>query len=246
MQNTISTEQLTSLRGAPVYSAEGEEIGTVEELFVDQATSRPEWIATGTGFLGTKRVLVPVVGAEIREGGLYVPYGKSQVKDTPDIDEDRISQEAERQLYAHYGLDYSEQRSETGLPEGASSTPPGGASEAEVVRTEEELNVGKREVEAGTVRLRKWVETTPVEADVELQRETVRVEREPLDQPVGAGEIGEQEVEVPLRAEEAVVQKEAVAKERISLEKDVATEQATVSEEVRKERVEVEDEGSSR
>ena len=114
------------------------------------------------------------------------------------------------------------------------------------MRSEEELRVGKREVPAGTARLRKWVETQPVETDVELQRETVRVQREPIDQPVGDAEFGEQEIEVPLRAEEAVVQKQAVAKERVSLEKDVESERATVSDELRRERVELEgDEGVS-
>ncbi|MDQ4018954.1 MAG: DUF2382 domain-containing protein, partial [Actinomycetota bacterium] len=79
-----------------------------------------------------------------------------------------------------------------------------------------------------------------VETDVELRRERVRVEREPIDQPASGAEIGEQEVEVPVHEEEAVVQKETVAKERVSLEKDVETERETVGDEVRKERVEVE------
>ena len=88
--------------------------------------------------------------------------------------------------------------------------------------------------------LRKWVETEPVETDVELRRERVRVEREPIDQPASGAEIGEQAVEVPVHEEQAVVQKETVAKERISLEKDVETERERVGDEVRKERVEVE------
>ncbi len=239
-QTTVTMDELMEARGADVYSSDGEKIGSVEEIFVDEETNQPEWIGLGTGFLGTKRTLVPVQGAERREDGFYVPYSKDQVKETPEIDSDEISQETEAGLYSHYGLGYSERRSETGLPEG--SPPTGGTAigEEDVVRTEEELRVGKRETEAGRARLRKWVETEPVETDVELRRETARVTREPVDQPVSGAEIGEQDVDVALRQEEAVVQKEAVAKERIGLEKDVETERETVSDEVRKERVDIE------
>ncbi len=60
------------------------------------------------------------------------------------------------------------------------------------------------------------------------------------DRPVTGAEIGEEEIEVPVHAEEAVVEKRVVAKEQIGLEKDLETERETVSDEVRKERVEVE------
>ena len=248
METTLSTDQFMSARGNAVYSSDGEKIGSVEEVFVDEDTDRPEWIGIGTGFLGTKRVIVPATGAELRDEGIHVPYTKEQVKNTPDVDSDEISQETEAALYAHYGLDYSERRSSTGLPEGAGTAAPRTTTgEAEVVRSEEELRVGKREVEAGRARLRKWVETEPVQADVDLRRESVRVERQPIDQPVSDAEIGNQEVEVPLRAEEAIVQKETVAKERIGLEKDVEVDRETVADEVRKERVDVEgDEGITR
>ena len=198
----------------------------------------------GRRVLGTKRVLVPVVGLEESEDGFRVPYSKDQVKGTPDIDGDEVSQQLEARLYSHYGLEYSESRSDSGLPEGGAPTggSPTGATvgEADVVRSEEELEVGKRDVERGRARLRKWVDTEPVAMDVDLHQETARVTREPIEQPVSGAEIGEDEVEVELRGEEAMVQKQAVAKERVALEKDVETERQTISDEVRKERVEVE------
>jgi uncharacterized protein (TIGR02271 family) len=246
MQNAVTIDQLSEAHGAPVYDTAGEKIGAVEEIFYDEQTRQPEWLGIGTGFFGTKRVLVPVEGADMREDGFYVPYAKDQVKDSPDIDEDEISQETEQQLYAHYGLQYSERRSESGLPKGAPGRTSGQAGKTSVTRSEEELEVGKREVDAGRVRLRKWVETEPVQADVDLKRETARVTRERVDEPVGDAEIGEEEIEVPLRAEKAVTQKRTVAKERIGLEKDVEAERETVGDEVRKERVEVEDDNSER
>jgi uncharacterized protein (TIGR02271 family) len=108
-----------------------------------------------------------------------------------------------------------------------------------VTRSEEEIEVGKRPVEAGKARLKKWVETEPVALDVELQREVAHVTRERIDQPVDH-DFSEEEVEMPLHREKPVVQKRAVAKERVRLEKDVETEKQTVKDEVKKERVEVE------
>jgi uncharacterized protein (TIGR02271 family) len=238
MTTTLTFDELQSAQGTTVYSSDGEKIGSVEEIYVDDQTDRPEWIGLGTGFLGTKRALVPVEGASMREGGVLVPYGKDQVKGSPDIDSDEISQETEAQLYSHYGVGYSEQRSDTGLPEGAPAA--AGEREGAVTRHEEELRVGKRDVETGRARLRKWVETEPVSEDVELRRETARVTREPIDRPAASGEIGEEEIAVPLRAEQAVVEKETVARERVGLEKNVEAERETVGGEVRKERVDVE------
>jgi len=68
----------------------------------------------------------------------------------------------------------------------------------------------------------------------------VHVEREAVNEVVSNAEIGEAEIEVPLHVEEAIVEKQVVAKERISLDKDVETETQKVTDEVRKERVEIE------
>jgi stress response protein YsnF len=73
-----------------------------------------------------------------------------------------------------------------------------------------------------------------------LKHEVARVTRERIDEPVGEHDFGEDEVEMPLQGEKPVVQKQAVAKERVGLQKDVETEKQTVRDEVRKERVEVE------
>jgi stress response protein YsnF len=237
----MTMDRLEQLRGAPVLDSAGEKIGSVEEVFYDEQTNQPEWIGIGTGFLGTKRVLVPLEGASVEGDSVTVRYSKDQVKDSPDIDSDEISQERERELYSYYGIQPSEAPSETVLPASGGDDMGDVVSDADsVTRSEEELRVGTQEREAGRARLRKWVETEPVQMDVELQRETARVTRERIDQPVDPSVIGEDEAEVTLREEQPVVAKEAVAKERIGLDKDVETERETVSGEVRKERVEVE------
>ena len=80
---------------------------------------------------------------------------------------------------------------------------------------------------------------------VPVQREEVRVEREPItdanrDAAVSGPEISEEEHEVTLREEEPVVEKRAVPKERVRLDTETVTEERQVAEEVRKEQIEVE------
>jgi hypothetical protein len=77
------------MRGAPVYDSAGEKLGKVEEIFYDQQTRVPQWIGIGTG------VLVPVQGAQATDDGLIAAYSNEQVKGSPDIDEDEISQQCE-------------------------------------------------------------------------------------------------------------------------------------------------------
>jgi stress response protein YsnF len=248
MTNRLTIDELQTVRGADVLARDGDKIGTVEEVFVDQATGAPEWIGIGTGFLRMKRVLVPAQGAALRDDGVHVAYSKQQVKDSPDIDDDEISQQTEASLYAHYGLRYSQRRSETGLPEGGGTGRRRGRGkadtegEAAVTRHEEELAVGKRAVEAGRLRLHKWVETEPVSEEVELRRERATVQRQAMDEPVSDAAMGDQDVEVRTWAEEPVVEKRTKAKERVTVDKEAEAQRRTVSDEVRKERVGLEGE----
>lgn len=258
-QRRPTMDQLASMRGNAVFASDGDQIGNLDVIYYDEATGEPEWIGISSGgFLGMggKRVLVPVEGAQIQGGdkpSVNVPFPKDQVKNTPGIDSDEISEDTERQLYQHYGMQPSEMRSDTQLPEtqpGQQRTgmerptmpPEGQDREASVTRSEEELEVGKREVPRGRVRLRKWVETEPVSEQVRMRRETAHVEREPIDRPAPGAQIGEEEESVTLHGEEPVVSKETVEKERVSIEKGEETVDETVRGEVRKEHVDVEGE----
>jgi uncharacterized protein (TIGR02271 family) len=236
MRSTMTQVRLDQMRGAPVYDSNGDKIGDVDEIYYEEQTRVPQWIGIGTGFFKTKRALVPVRGSAPYEDGLMVPYEKDMVKDSPDVDDD-FSSEREADLAGYYGVGYSRQRSHSGLTASGRRSRKG---EQSVTRAEEEVEVGKRSVEAGSARLRKWVETEPVALDVELQREVARVSRERIDEPVGDHDFSEEEVQVPLHRDKPVVQKRTVAKERIGLEKDVNTEKETVRDELRKERVDVE------
>jgi uncharacterized protein (TIGR02271 family) len=109
---------------------------------------------------------------------------------------------------------------------------------------QEELRVGKREVSGGRVRVRSYVVETPVQEQVNLREEHVRVERRPVDRAASAGDnlFRERTIEAEERAEEAVVAKEARVKEELVLKKDVDQRTQTVSDKVRRTEVEVQDE----
>src|SRR5918999_6393183 len=196
-----------------------------------------------------------------REGdNVRVPYEKSHVKDAPHAEADgALSQQEEARLYQHYGLEYGESRSDSGLPQGGAPrggdpTPDGSPgvvgndvsgpeTDDAMTRSEEEVRVGTTRREAGRARLKKYVVTENVTETVPVQREEVRVEREPitdanLDQALDGPEISEEEHEVTLHAEQPVVDKRTVPKERVRMDRDTVTEQQTVSETVRKEQIE--------
>jgi uncharacterized protein (TIGR02271 family) len=119
-----------------------------------------------------------------------------------------------------------------------------------MTRSEEELRVGTAQRERGRVRLRKYVTTEQVQQTVPVQREELRVEREPitdanLDAASSGPELSEAEHEVILREEEPVVEKRVVPRERVRLGKETVTGEERVAEEVRKEQIEVQDENGT-
>jgi uncharacterized protein (TIGR02271 family) len=242
--------------GRTLVDREGEKIGTVDELYMDQEGGQPEWALVSTGMFGMKRSFVPIKDATASGEDVRVPVLKEQVKDAPKVEADgRLSEAEERKLFEHYGVPYTTELSTTatGSPRsgaagaGTAGTGTAGkrgaAGEDAMTRSEEELHVGTEARERERVRLRKYVVTEEVQKTVPVQREEVRVEREPItDANVEAAtsgpDITESEHEVTLHEEEPVVEKRTVPKERVRLEKDTVTDEHEVSEQVRKERIE--------
>jgi len=117
---------------------------------------------------------------------------------------------------------------------------------------EEELHVGKREVNRGRVRIHTHVEERPVQEQVSLREERVAVERRPVEGSMRSGTMSGDElfqdrtIEMEERSEEAVVSKEARVKEELVIRKDVEQRTETISDTVRSTKVEVEDERGNR
>lgn len=94
-----------SLIGRKAFDSQGVKIGTVDEVYLDDATGEPEWAALRTG-LFSRDAFVPLEPALLDEAGLRVPFERNLIKGAPDFGVGRhLSPQQELQLYRHYGLD---------------------------------------------------------------------------------------------------------------------------------------------
>ncbi|WP_337692702.1 YsnF/AvaK domain-containing protein [Agrobacterium vitis] len=112
---------------------------------------------------------------------------------------------------------------------------------------EEELRVGKRDLNHGRVRVRSYVVENPVSEQVSLRDENVSIERRTVDRPLTATENAfvDRTIEAEEHHEEAVVSKDARVVEEISLRKTADQREETIRDTVRRTEVEVEDDRST-
>jgi uncharacterized protein (TIGR02271 family) len=155
------------------------------------------------------------------EDRVVLAFSKDQVKEAPHVDDDgELSDDEERALYEHYGREWGDfdrdrfDREQDG-PTGRDTSGP--TTDEAMTRSEEELRVSTQRREAGRARLRKVVVTEEQTVVVPVQREEVRIEREPITDAnrgdaLDGPEISEEEHEVVLHAEEPVVETRAVPK----------------------------------
>ncbi|MEU3451170.1 PRC and DUF2382 domain-containing protein [Streptomyces thermolilacinus] len=263
------------LQGATAYDSNGEKIGTIGQVYVDDRLGTPEWVTVKTGLFGTKETFVPLAGARRQGADLHVPYTKDMVKDAPRLDADEhLDSSEEQRLYRHYqltpgGTGTQGRTGTTGMAAGAGGMAAGtagmegtrgrhardqrepatamrGREDEGMTRSEEQLQVGMEEYEAGRARLRKYVVTEDVTTSVPVTHEEVRVVREPIRPGERETQIGEAEQEVTLHAERPTVSKKNVPVERVRLETEKVTEQQDVTGQVRKEKIEYDDGQSER
>ena len=117
-------------------------------------------------------------------------------------------------------------------------------AEERIPLAEEQIVVGKREVDRGYVRVRSYVVETPVEERVTLHQERVDIERRPADRPIEPGDeaFRERVIEATETSEEAVVSKDARVREEVVVRKEAEERTETVRNTVRRTEVEIEDE----
>lgn len=262
----ISTENLSALTtaGGNVVGSDGSKIGSVGQIYVDDQTGEPTWVTVKTGLFGTHESFAPLSSATQDGNDIVIAHAKDKVKDAPRVAPDGHLEPAEEdELYAYYGLHGSNGHTGNGfagtgrdaVDTDARGTvghdTSGPTTDDAMTRSEEQLHVGTRQEESGRARLRKYVVTENVTKTVPVQREEVRLEREPItDANVGAAmdgpAISEEEHEVVLHEERPVIEKEAVPVERVRLDKETVTDEHTVTEEVRKEEIDLDGDGRTR
>lgn len=256
----IENNTIDDVIGSTAYDKNGDKIGKVGQIYVDPQDGHAVWASINTGFFGTSESFVPLEDATLESDGLRVRHDKDFVKDAPRIDvEGELSTEDQESLYEYYGMgsgysaaatgyDTDRDRDRTGGPGHDTSGP---NTDSAMTRSEEQLNVGTQKVQTGRARLRKYVVTEQQNVTVPVQREEVRLEREPItDANVGDAmsgpDLSEEEHEVTLTEERVVINKETVPVERVRLDKDTITEQETVSEDVSREEIELEGDTTTR
>lgn len=270
----LTEDQAREVIGATAYGDDGEKIGKVGQLFLDDQTGRPEFVTVNTGLFGTSESFVPVADATFNGDRLVVPFSKEKVKDAPNVDLDgrHLDESEEQRLYEYYGMGttgftdtsntgYTDtgrtDTVDTGYTEGTRTSgtegydTSGPTTDDAMTRSEEQVQVGKTSHEAGRARLRKYVTTEHETHTVPVRKERAVVETEPItDGNIGdatAGpDISEEEHEVVLHEERATVDKTVEPVERVRLGTETTTEEQTVTEEVRKEQIEVEGDADRR
>ena len=299
--------RIEDLANATAYDVNGDKVGSVQDVYVNDTSGQPDFISVNHGLFGTGTSIVPLRGHSLRDGDLHLAFPKDRIEDAPDLDDNgHLTTNDQDALYRHYAL--TEVQDVTTYETGAAAEPVDGAAghgvdagaagaagygvEAgagvpaagvgaaaagvgagaaglgaadagyadgvagaadagvagagvtdsdELIRSEEQLNVSKDRVESGEVHLRKYVVTETETVEVPVEREEVRIVREPIteaDRAAHTGAIGEAEASVTLHEDQVTVTKESVPVEKVSLETETVRDTETVSEEVRKERFE--------
>jgi uncharacterized protein (TIGR02271 family) len=244
-----------------VYDQHGQRIGPISDLFVDD-TEEPEYVGVEPGTITDRSVLVPAevitIDNELRR--MVVSRPITVVETAPSLGyDDEVTPDFERRVRLHYALPIAGETEGTATPivpaepvETGSGETVSGVTEREdevrVRRSEEEILVGRREREAGTMRIRKRVRTETEHLEIPKKRVEVTVERVPVEEGRSGEEgitatpqIEEEEIVVPVVEEEIVIEKRPVVKEEVRIRKRVVEDVEVVEEDVRKEEIEIDD-----
>ena len=221
------TELEEGYAGYEVYDPQGEKIGKVDDLFIDE-NDRTEYIGVKMGFLGTKSTLIPIEAVQIDEKRRFVEVSrpKSDIKEAPAFDDDeKITPEYEEQVRRHYGLGglrgganrddtydgyhAGASRSYTGREEG--SERPAGITRGHGNRKRDELREHRPspELESVSERGRRFED----EDELRVQRAEEELRAGTREREVGAirvrkrVRIDREQVRVPKRREELHVER---------------------------------------
>jgi uncharacterized protein (TIGR02271 family) len=257
-------ENNEDVRGWDVRGIDGEKIGEVNDLLIDTGIDKVKYleVKVDRGLGGKDRnVVVPIGAARLAndEDVVLIDAGKDAFRDYPDYTGQQITSDYETSLWSRLSnafkgtsttgaassgrmSDSDRYYNDRGLFRGGREASQTDAREARVTRSEEELAIGKRSVQAGEAYLRKTVETEHVRREVPVTREEVTVERRPLSADAATDvTISEDEIRVPVMEEEVVTQKRVVPKEEVVIRKRAVTDTEIVEDDVRRERVDVDD-----
>ena len=107
----MTTFDVNAILSSTAYDSDGDKIGKVEQVFLDDNSGEPTFLTVNTGLFGAKENFVPVKGARQDGDRVVLPYTKDVIKDAPKVDADQhLSPAEEEELYRYYELNYEDGR----------------------------------------------------------------------------------------------------------------------------------------
>lgn len=235
-------------RGGDVLGAGGEKIGTIVTLLASPTTQRAHFAVVDTGsWFSNKRFVLPLSSLNFREGRAYGTFMREHFQGAPEWHEGARDYNSYHSYWT--GLNTAGTTGSMTAPMAGTAATSGtmasaattGREEAVIPVVEEEMHVGKQQVEHG-VRIVSRVTERPVEEQVRLREEHVTVNRVPADRPLTDADrtaMRDQVVEVTERAEVPVVTKEARVVEEVHVGKEVREHTEAVQGTVRRTEVDI-------
>ena len=99
-------KNIKDLFNATAYDKDGEKLGDVNEVFVDDQSGQPTFVEVNHGLFGMNSSLVPLRGHDFSGDDLKLGFSKDRIKDAPEFDSDKpLTPEAQSDIFKHYGLE---------------------------------------------------------------------------------------------------------------------------------------------
>jgi len=227
--------RIEDLANATAYDVDGDKVGGVKDVYVNDTTGQPDFVSVNHGLFGGGDSIVPLRGHTLRDGELHLAFQKDRIEDAPDLDENgHLTTEDQDAFYRHYGLENTQDVTtyETGnrfAETGAAGAAGAGAGYAAGERTvETDVDTERRDVVDADRR------------DVADNGEIVRSE-EQLNVSKDRVETGEvrlrkyvvnetENVEVPVEREEVRVVREPITDaDRANYDGNIGEQEASVT-----------------
>ncbi len=140
----ISNDDIDTLARATAYGPDGDKLGRVGEVYLDNDTGRPAWITVVTGLFGTRRHFAPIDEAVLDSTGVRLPFDKDTITGAPNIDENgELTPLEEDELYRYY------RRFGDTPAGGGSAGDQGGFTDDRAGLTDERSGLGERSAAGG-------------------------------------------------------------------------------------------------
>ncbi len=251
------------IRGWDVKDVSGKQLGEVDELIFDYESRKVRYLVLDLKDneydLEDRDVLVPIGIAELHEEDddvILSGVSADQLRNLPEYDEDRFDTEHETSVRNVFGglggaalaggsskgddFYNHDHFNEDNLYRNRNRNKDNDSEIADTIPViKEEIQVDKKEVETGGIRLRSRIVKRDLSETINLKEENINVERTPVNRPSSDSDLREEEIELRQHAEVPLGNKEARVVEEVSLNKEVTERDETIRDTVRNTEVDV-------